>query len=89
MNFGQALLELKDGEKVARLGWNGKDMYVALSPGFTIGADRVYSRPIAQEIGDGQGVFREYLMLRTVDGQYVPWIASQTDVLAEDWTVVA
>lgn len=92
MNFGDALDELKDGEKVTRSGWNGKDMYVALSPGFELTADRVFSRPIADEIvrrAAGLGVFRSYLMMRTADGEFVPWVASQTDLLAEDWEVVA
>jgi hypothetical protein len=85
MDFGQALAELRAGRKVSRAGWNGKGMYVALSPGFELVAERVYSRPIREEIGTGVGVFRAYLMFRTVDGEFVPWVATQSDLLAEDW----
>lgn len=73
MNFGDALEELKDGGRVARRGWNGKGMYVAL-----------------QEAGAGSGAMvRPFLYMRPVDGALVPWVASQTDLLAEDWEVVA
>lgn len=88
MDFGQALAALKAGGRVTRAGWNGKGMWIALSPGFTLTADRVYSEPVAQAIDasiDGIGKFRPYLMMRTVDGEFVPWIASQSDLLAEDW----
>lgn len=71
MDFGQALLELKDGVRVAREGWNGKDMYVEM------------------QTPDGQSKMRRpYLFMRPVDGDLVPWVASQTDLLAEDWVSV-
>lgn len=85
MGFGDALVALKEGAKVARAGWNGAGMYVALSPGFELAAERVYCRPIREEIGDGVGSFRPHLLMRTVDGEYVSWVASQTDLLADDW----
>ena len=87
MDFGAALTDLRDGLRVARAGWNGKGMWIALSPGFELPAAAVFSEPIAEEItAQGtDGVFRPYLMMRTVDGEFVPWVASQTDVLADDW----
>ncbi len=88
MNFGQALEALKSHKKVARDGWNGKDMWIAYSPGFALTADRVFSDPIQKQIGSGTGIFRPYLMMFTVDREFVPWVASQTDILAEDWSLV-
>lgn len=89
MNFGDALTELRHGSRVSRSGWNGKDMWVALSPGFTLGPDRVFSLAIREAVEQtGQdGVFRPYLTMRTVDGEFVPWVASQSDLLAGDWFV--
>jgi hypothetical protein len=69
LNFGQALEHLKSGGKVARVGWNGKGMWLALQ------------RPEA-----GSKMTLPYIYMSTVTGDLVPWLASQTDVLAEDWT---
>lgn len=88
LDFGQALDVLRDGGKVARAGWNGTGMWVCLSPGFTLPAAQVFATPIKVEIAEGVGSFRSYLMMRTVDGEFVPWVASQTDLLANDWRVV-
>ena len=71
MDFGEALTELKDGVRVAREGWNGKDMYVEL-----------------QAPDEQSKMRRPYLFMRPVDGDLVPWVASQTDLLAEDWVSV-
>lgn len=89
MDFGMALAALKSDAKVSRGGWNGKGMFVALSPGFELPSHRVFSRVLHNEIGTGTGVFRPYLMMRTVDGEFVPWVASQTDLLAEDWVILS
>lgn len=88
MDFGMALAALKSGNKISREGWNGKNMWLALSPGFTIPADRVYSKPIANYIGDTEGIFRPYIMMKTVNNEFVPWVASQSDLLEEDWFLV-
>jgi hypothetical protein len=87
MDFGQAHAVLKNGGRVTRDGWNGRGMWVALSPGFVIGPDRVFAEPIRDELlaRGSDGVFRSYLMMCTADGEFVPWVASQTDLLAEDW----
>jgi len=88
LDFSTALYEVKGGAKIARQGWNGKGLWVALSPGFKVGAERIFSEPIKRAVGDDLGVFRPYLMMRSVDGEFVPWIASQSDLLADDWEVV-
>lgn len=78
MDFGSALNELKAGNKVQRTGWNGKGLWLELQ------------RPDAHS-----KMTLPYLYLSYPDdaqstpGARVPWLASQTDMLAEDWHVVA
>ena len=89
MDFGKALFNLKAGHRVCREGWNGKGMFVYLNPS----SDVVVSegRPMASGIAVGTPVHcNPYIMMKTADAQttVVPWLASQTDILAEDWTVL-
>lgn len=81
MNFGQAIEALKQGEKAARAGWNGKGMYLLYVPSEKWG--------IISEIG--LDIQKENLLpwigLKTADGHFVPWLASQTDILADDWAI--
>lgn len=76
MDFGQAIWGLKNGEKVARAGWNGKGMWLVLvnSRNYTVDAVRSGSHTVLPWIG-----------MKTAGDEFVPWLASQTDVLAEDW----
>lgn len=90
MNFGQALEALKSGKKVARAGWNGKGMWLTYQKAYPDGI--AINANTAEATGIPQGTvckFLPYLMMKTVDNAFVPWLASQTDILAEDWTVVA
>lgn len=87
MNFGDALDRIKSGEKVARLGWNGKDMFLFLVPGSTFKVNRA---PLLGIYPEGTEInYHAHIDMKTADGQIVPWLASQTDVLAEDWVVVS
>lgn len=86
MDFGAALAAVKSGAKITRGGWNGKDMYVVHQPGYPDGIG--INANTAQATGIPQGTvcaFRPYLLMKTVDNDFVPWVASQTDILAEDW----
>lgn len=86
MDFGKALERLRDGDRLAREGWNGKGMFVVLQAGYPDGIP--INANTSQATGIKQGTvcrFRPYLMMRTVNGEFVPWVASQTDLLAEDW----
>jgi hypothetical protein len=88
MDFGKALEGLRLGVRMSRAGWNGKGMFVALRSGYPEGV-RVDSGT-AQALGvpEGETVrFREYLTMWTANAEVVPWVASQTDVLASDWEV--
>lgn len=91
MNFGNALEELKSGGRVTRSGWNGTGMWIVLSPGHkNLLAAQIWSPQIRAhaEAGSGTMNFRPYLMLLTADGEMVPWVASQSDILADDWSVL-
>ena len=68
MNFGDALVQLKNGKSMQRTGWNGKGLYIALQ------------RPDANS-----KMSLPYLYMKTTDDQLVPCLASQTDMLGEDW----
>lgn len=87
LHFGQALEHLKAGGTVARVGWNGKGMWLALQKGYPDGVP--INKNTAEATGLPEGTvcrFLPYIIMRTVDGFFVPWLASQTDLLAEDWT---
>lgn len=89
MDFGAALAALKAGQRVAREGWNGKGMWLVLVPGSTITV--AVGRPLGEAAPElvGQAVeYRPHIDMKTVDDEIVPWVASQTDLLAEDWTTV-
>ena len=86
MNFGQALENLKVGLKVSRAGWNGKGMFLFLVPGSTFKVNRA---PLLGIYPEGTEInYCPHIDMRTADGKIVPWLASQTDVLAEDWNTV-
>jgi hypothetical protein len=89
MDFSEALTACKAGNKIARSRWNGAGQWVALSPGFTLDRSRIFSPAIAEHVGEGVGDFAPYLMLHNAQGVFVPWLASQGDLLAEDWELVA
>lgn len=86
MTFGMAVEALKIGMKVARAGWNGKGMFLFLVPGSTFNVNRP---PLLGIYPEGTEInYCPHIDMRTADGKIVPWLASQTDVLAEDWAVV-
>lgn len=86
MNFGSALQALENGQKVAREGWNGRGMFIFLVPGSRFEVNRP---PLLGIYPEGTEInYRPHIDMKTVDGEIVPWLASQTDVLAEDWVIV-
>lgn len=80
--FGEAIKYLKRGHKVARKGWNGKGMFLLYVPSEKWG--------IIEKIG--LNIPKENLLpwigMKTADNKFVPWLASQTDMLAEDYVFV-
>ena len=86
-DFGTAVEALKQGARVAREGWNGKGMFLYYVPENKYPASR-------NEYGTMIGVFEDdmvpygaYIAMKTAQNNVVPWLASQTDVLAEDWVI--
>ena len=84
-SFSYALDMLKARNIVARDGWNGKGMYL------------VYFSPVAHgmkllkvlDCEEGtEYPLLHFILMKTVDNMYVPWVASQTDILANDWYIV-
>lgn len=78
--FGGAIAALKAGEKLARLGWNGKGIFIKL-----------------QVVDENSFMQSSYIYIDTMSLQTdnpnaaktrVPWLASQTDMLADDWEIV-
>jgi hypothetical protein len=85
-DFGLALTKLQLGDRLTRAGWNGAGMYIVLQPGYPEGIP--INENTANSTGLPQGTvmkFRPYLMMYTAQGEFVPWVASQTDLLADDW----
>ena len=90
MNFGEAIEALKLGSKVAREGWNGKRMFIFLTKGMTVAYEDIYKDNF-KEIFKGQDscTIGSHIDMKAADGSVViGWLASQTDMLAEDWLVV-
>jgi len=86
MNFGHALVALKDGRKVARAGWNGKNMFLFLVPGSTFKVDRP---PLMGIYPEGTEIsYHAHVDMKTADGTVIPWLCSQNDMLANDWEIV-
>ena len=82
MTFGEAVEALKSGRRVARTGWNGKGMWLGLV--------RAYDyNPSSGEVNAALGFKKlPWIGMKTADNCFVPWLASQTDVLAEDWLIL-
>ena len=85
MNFGLAIEAAKMGKKIAREGWNGKGMFLYHVPA----AAYPPSTEVAKEAFCGSDVpYGAYIAMKTAQGNVVPWLASQTDMLADDWRIV-
>jgi hypothetical protein len=86
MSFGLAVEALKKGKSVARTGWNGKGMFLYLIKGAELQSGLKYG------FGEYQGepTFVDTICMKTAANTLVAgWLASQTDVLADDWQIVA
>lgn len=83
--FGMAIEALKMGHKVQRSGWNGKDMYlVILDPA----RDNLITLSVSCVEATRELALQPFIVMKTVDNTYVPWLASQTDMLSDDWRIV-
>lgn len=83
LDFGEALTLLKQGRKVRRSGWNGKGMFLFLVPGSTFKVNR---HPLLGIYPEGTEInYQSHVDMKTAQDTVVPWLASQTDILAQDW----
>lgn len=94
-SFGRTVELLKQGQRVARKGWNGKGMFLLLVKGKCVtepindccgDPTRYDYHPSGQEKGQPLPVL-DAIYMKTADNKLVPWLASQTDVLSEDWVI--
>lgn len=91
MNFGEAIEALKKGSRVARQGWNGKGMYLALQAGSVITREQARGgvAKCLAESGQETITICPHIDMKAADGTcVVGWLASQTDMLSEDWVIV-
>ena len=85
LTFSEALEEIKNGHRVCRSGWNGKDMFIFLVQGSTF---KVSREPLSNFYDEGTEVnYHAHIDMKTADNTIVPWLASQTDILANDWEI--
>jgi len=86
LSFSSALRYLKDGNKLARKGWNGKDMFLYLVPGSRFIVNRA---PLNAIYPEGTEIdYHAHIDMKTAQGYCVPWLASQADLLSDDWVIV-
>ena len=97
MSFGHAIVALKEGKKVARAGWNGKRMFLYYVPANSYPAQTDAAKaywankqpPLSEnEVSPILVPYGAYIAMKTAQENVVPWLASQTDVLADDWQIV-
>ena len=89
MNFGKAVELLKEGNRVARKGWNGKGMFVYYVSGSSIHHLNHPNGNFGGTHEDDLIIQDPYIAMKTVQNTVVPWLASQSDILAEDWEIVS
>lgn len=86
MTFSEALTLVKNGHRIAREGWNGKEMFLFFVPGSKFKVNR---EPLLGIYPEGTEIeYHGHIDLKTAQGYVVPWTPSQPDVLAEDWAVL-
>ena len=86
LSFGLAVEAMKMGYKVTREGWNGKGMFL-----YYVGADYYMAKTEAAKSFYGENSmvpYRAYIAMKTVTNEVVPWVASQSDILENDWMIV-
>lgn len=90
MTFGEAIEAMKRGKKVARKGWNGKGMYLWLLPATEVKKEWCRDHRLVEAMGEREtlpclGSVRMFTATKEV---LTGWLASQTDMLSEDWCIV-
>lgn len=87
MNFGAAIQELKNGRWVRRAGWNGKGMHLYLEDGLYRSMPRASAR--GKVTYSDQGKYEPCIVMFTAQQKHQPgWLASQADMLSDDWELI-
>lgn len=92
LNFGDAIAALKQGKKVARKGWNGKGMFLFLLAAGTIPKTAIHDpklREVLENNGSDSFEALASIRMKTADNKILTgWLASQSDMLSDDWEIV-
>jgi hypothetical protein len=89
LSFSFALEAARQGKKIARLGWEGTVQYVVLKPGYPQGIPCNAATAKAHGIPEGTlFYYGQFLELKSRDNCCLPWVASQSDLLHDDWYIV-
>jgi hypothetical protein len=92
LDFGKALEALKQGKKVAREGWNGKNMFLFLLAAGRIPKTAIHDQKLKEVLANnGSDSFEALASIRmkTADDKILTgWLASQPDMLSEDWCII-
>lgn len=92
MSFGHALFAMEQGARVCRQGWNGKGMWICIGQGGLTDARNFWNEHTKAfaEANGGSAEVLPYLIMKTADNKILMgWLASQSDMLAHDWMVLA
>lgn len=81
-SFGDAIKYMKRGLKVKRKGWNGKNQYVRIVDHYN---DKAFQMIEKEEVN---GTLHPYFSLKNEQNEFIPWVPSTGDMLAEDWCFV-
>jgi hypothetical protein len=88
LTFGLAIEAMKARKRVARAGWNGKGMFLYYVPAAAYPAQRNAYGTMVGVFPDDMVPYCAYIAMKTAQDNVVPWLASQTDMLSEDWVIV-
>lgn len=93
MDFGMALRAMRQGKRVARAGWNGKGMFLFYVAAYQYAVAPILTyatvlTPQGQVIDASEPKSLPWIAMKTADNGLVPWLASQTDMLAMDWRIL-
>lgn len=86
MNFSEALIKLKEGKALTRAGWNGKNLFI-----YFVKANHYPAQTeLAKNYFEGRLVpYRSYIAMKTGNDEVSPWVASNSDLLEDDWQEVS
>lgn len=84
MTFSTALIELKNGKRISRSGWNGREQFIVLAymKSCITDAGEVINDPAHPDIGT------QFLLLVDSRGYQCGWVPSPTDILSDDWIIL-